>query len=272
MNIKPKVSILIPVYNGQDYISRAIESCLSQVFKDIELIVIDDGSTDQTRQVISNYSNDPRCNIYFNDSNIGLPATLHKGLKLCNADWVARLDSDDIMHPYRLDIQYFFAVKYGVDICGSWARRIDANDKYLGMIRTPISNPEISFALSTYNPIIHPSVLINLKFLNKFNLSYANSRDVLIEDYDLWCRLVLVGAKFYNIPLPLIDYRSHSNSISAIFKSDFNSKRLIISKKLSLVANGKIKDFSLNVLKTNPVLFVKVILRSILAYFIYFSK
>ena len=208
----PKVSILMPVYNAERYLAQAIDSIINQSFTDWELIIINDGSTDQSKSIIESY-NDPRIKHYENEANLKLIKTLNKGIGLCTGEYIARMDSDDISQPERLQIQVDFLDKHpSYVMCGTNARVVDNGGKKIGKIRNLKRNNFLQINLLFSNPFVHPSVVIRRKALenNHYDEYFKH-----IEDYELWCRVALEG-KIANICKDLILYRWHSSNVSVV--------------------------------------------------------
>lgn len=225
----PKVSVLMPVYNAEKYLKRAIESILSQTFDDWELIIINDGSTDTSRQLIENFHDD-RIFCIDNEKNIGLIKTLNKGIKLCNGRYIARMDADDIALPNRLEKQVLF-LDYHPDyiMCGTNAIVIDNDERPIGKIRNFANNDLLQINLLFSNPFIHPCIMIKKQILEQ-NLYDENYKH--IEDYDLWCRIARFG-KIANLNENLLLYRWHDSNISVLNASvQASTKKEIYRRQL----------------------------------------
>ncbi|MFW6383201.1 MAG: glycosyltransferase family 2 protein, partial [Nanoarchaeota archaeon] len=133
MNKKPKVSVLMPAYNSQDYISDAIESILSQTYTDFEFVIIDDCSTDDTWKIIKKYAkNDKRIKAFKNVKNSGVTVSLNNGLEKCSGDYIARMDSDDVSLPKRLEKQVEVLENGKADVVGTNIYFIDEQGKVFG--------------------------------------------------------------------------------------------------------------------------------------------
>ncbi len=200
------------VYNGEKYLSEAIESILNQTYSNFEFLIIDDGSTDSTRQIILSYD-DYRIRLIENDSNIGLTESLNKGIDFARGKYIARMDADDISMPERLEKQVDFMESHeDVAVCGSWAIIIDEKGKAYDSFKNPEHSIEIEAALFFYNPIAHPTVLMKKGIVN-FVGNY-DSFFLKTQDYDLWIRLFLTGYSFYNLQETLLIYRNHKQNIT----------------------------------------------------------
>lgn len=200
----PKVSILLPVYNAEKYLSDCLKSLLNQTFHDFEIIAINDASTDSSLSILYKYAEiDSRLKIYSNKSNLKLAATLNRGIQLSSAPLIARMDADDIALQNRLEYQYnFMSNNPKVAICGT-------NIKVLGtdqIWEMPVSNSSIRATLVFNSPILHPTAIYRKHIICKYN-GY-NENIVYAQDYELWHRLSKDSKiVFANIDIPLIYYR-----------------------------------------------------------------
>lgn len=209
----PLVSVILPVYNAEKYLSSAIESILNQTYKNIELIVINDGSTDESELIIQKIVERDSRIVPISRENKGLIYTLNEGISLSTGKYIARMDADDISNENRIATQVDYLEK-NKDIClvGSFFDSIDENDKFLSSITLCENDNEIKEWFFLGNPICHPSIMINKNIVGN-DFLYDNDWDSA-EDFELWIRLSL-KYRMYNIPKPLIKYRIHSGSISS---------------------------------------------------------
>jgi len=136
--VEPKVTVLMPVYNGERYLNEAVDSILGQTFTDFEFLIIDDASTDKTPEILRSYD-DPRIRVVTNEENLGLSKSLNKGLALARGEFIARMDADDVSYPYRLQVQHEFMTQHpGAGVIGSWAEYIDRKGEIVHRYRAPI--------------------------------------------------------------------------------------------------------------------------------------
>lgn len=208
----PRVSVLMPVYNAGQYLAQAIDSIVSQTLKDWELILINDGSTDDSDTIISRYK-DSRIYYVKNETNLGLIKTLNKGIDYCGGKYIARMDADDISHPDRLKLQVSFLDNHPDHVlCGTDATVVDATGMQTGKIRNLCHNEALQINLLFSPPFIHPSVMIRSDVLrnNKYDEAYKH-----VEDYELWTRITKVG-KLANIGKDLLKYRWHDSNVSVL--------------------------------------------------------
>jgi len=200
----PKVSVIMPVYNAGLYLHRAVSSILSQTFQDFEFLVIDDGSTDGSQEVVRSFS-DKRIRFIQNSQNTGVASTLNKGLNLASSKYIARMDGDDISAPTRLISQVaLLERKCHLGICGAWVRTLDCNGKG-HVIRFPRDAETIRSFILFNNPLNHPVVMMRKSLIEKYQLRYDQSC-LAAQDYEFWSRcLACFDAE--NIPKALLTWR-----------------------------------------------------------------
>ncbi len=233
--ICPKISIIMPVYNGQKYLKSAIESILNQTFQEFELIIIDDCSTDESVNIVLSYK-DKKIVLIKNKANLGIGASLNIGLDRAKGSYIARMDADDISISNRLLVQYeFMKNNKDIGVCGSWYKNFGKSNK---IKHKPIFSENIKVALLFDCVIGHSTVMIRKEVIDKTGLKY-NGNYKKSQDYDLWSRLSPL-TKFYNIPQVLVKYRVHMGQVGNIrnsFYSDkvraFNSKNIF--KELNIL-------------------------------------
>jgi glycosyltransferase involved in cell wall biosynthesis len=201
MDSNIKISILLPAYNAEKTISKSIESILNQSYKNFELIILNDGSTDSTQEIINTYS-DPRIVAMENESNIGLINTLNKGFTLSKGTFIARIDADDIwIDVDKLSNQVDFLIKNPNHVLVG-TQAIIKNGKGNSQTCYPLSDSEIRKSILSKNPFLHSSIVFKKDVLRE--IPYRKE-DYLVEDYSLWLRLGLLG-KFANLPDYSLEY------------------------------------------------------------------
>jgi len=207
----PKVTILLPVFNAEAYLNESVESILAQTFADFELLAINDGSTDHSREILTSFS-DSRLKIIDNDSNRGLIYTLNRGIELARGEFIARMDADDISKKNRLEKQVNYLNNHPkVALLGSWAEYVDQDGRYILLRKVPMGNKIIQEKLLEVCCFIHPSVMLRTSVVRQFN---GYRQDALhAEDYDLWLH-ISENYEVDNISEPLIRYRIHPDQIS----------------------------------------------------------
>ncbi|WP_461638815.1 glycosyltransferase family 2 protein [Labilibaculum euxinus] len=212
-----KCSVLMPVYNGEKYLRDAINSILNQTFKDYEFLIINDGSTDCSEEIVLSYS-DPRIRYIKNLENLKLVKTLNKGLDLCQGEYIARMDADDIALPTKLEKQIAYLDTHPeVIVCGTQIERFGLNKckkKKISWIRT--NNEEIKAQLLLSSCFAHPTVVIRSSVIKEFNFKYDANYEHM-EDYKMWADLAKIG-NFYNIPESLLRYRLTEGQICSKYK------------------------------------------------------
>jgi glycosyltransferase involved in cell wall biosynthesis len=229
--MSPLVSVLMPVYNAEPYLGEAIRSIINQSFNDFELVICNDGSTDRSKKIIQSFD-DKRIVYIENEKNIGIIGSRNKMVSIAKGDFLAVMDSDDLSSPHRLEKQVKFLKanpQYG--ICGSWAIKINQNNKRLGYIQMPSKNEEIRINLLFQSSFVHSSVCLRRSLLKDF---FYSKEFPVAEDYDLWVHLANT-TKMYNIPEYLLFYRWHHGNISKEKQLLMNEKRCqIIRRQLEL--------------------------------------
>lgn len=218
----------MPVYNAERYLAQAIDSVLKQTYSDFELVLINDGSTDSSKEIILSY-NDGRIRYIENEKNIGIVNTLNKGVDLCNGEYIVRMDADDVCNPSRFERQIAFMRKHPeVGVCGSWITLIDENNNVTGSNLSQVKSEFIKIHQLFSVPFNHPSVIVKSELLKQTPYEHV----IAAEDYDLWCRLE-EQTEFANIPELLLQYRWHQTNVSKE-KADIQqeSKDSVILKQL----------------------------------------
>ncbi|MDR0832716.1 MAG: glycosyltransferase [Candidatus Symbiothrix sp.] len=226
------ISVVIPVYNGENYLAEAIDSILGQSFTDFELIVINDGSTDATVAILENYK-DPRLKVVHNDGNKGIVYSLNKGLDLCQGKYIARMDADDIALPQRFQVQYdFMEANPDVGICGSAIQTFSDVAATRTCLKYPVSDLGVRAMSFLRSPFAHPTVILRKAVLDKVHLRYPI--DFKVEDYAFWVE-ILKYTKGHNIPKVLLHYRVVNKSLTTnLFcnQSIFYQDTVIIQRNL----------------------------------------
>ncbi len=239
----PAISIILPAYNAAKYIGETISSLLSQTFTDFELLVIDDGSADDTLAIVKSFT-DSRIQLVTNGQNLGLIKTLNKAAALCKGQYTARMDADDIALPNRLQLQKAFLDNHPQTAAvAGWVNFIDEKGTQTGiweLDRQTNTAATIKKALLKENCIAHPTVMIRTEILQQFLYS-SNQRN--IEDYDLWLRLCAAGMQIEKVQEPVLLYRVHSASITGtkLKKSNFFFKHCNCKLKFIKGALGKFR-------------------------------
>nr|MCR5024531.1 glycosyltransferase [Lachnospiraceae bacterium] len=208
---EPLISVVMATYNDAQDLKRSVGSILRQTFRRLEMIIIDDGSTDNTQEVLLGIQDD-RLVLIKNDKNKGLPYSLNRGIMCARGKYIARMDADDISFPKRLELQYEYMESHpDITICG-------CDYVYLNENRKPVyyhvddNSDEIRSRVIYTQPLAHPSWVIRkadisgkIKYNNKFKRS---------QDYEMMCQIIKHGLKLGNVEKTLLFYDYRDNSIS----------------------------------------------------------
>lgn len=215
---KPKISVIMAAYNAVNYIEKSIISILEQTFKEWELIIINDCSTDHTPEIVEKYIRlDPRIILLGNEVNINQALSRNRGISKARGKYIAILDDDDIAFPDRLKIQYdFLENNPAVALVASAAEIIDKDGKIIGHKRSPENLDELRFRIILKNPLVHSSVMYRKELMEKiggYNNKYFNA-----EDYKFYSELI---KKYEIVSLPnvLLKYRHTPQAISIAHSS-----------------------------------------------------
>ncbi len=221
----PAVSVVVPTYNAGRYIAEAVTSILSQDFSDFELLLVDDGSTDDTATVVQPFAADPRVRLLRNERNMGLIATLHRAYAECRAQFIARMDADDICDPARLGRQVAFLRDHSeVGIVGGAIRFF--GNVAPNVFQFPTDHEAIRPAMLFYCPLAHPALMFRRELVEQGLIRYDdNFRHA--EDYHLWSHLLL-RVTSANLPEVVLDYRLHAQQVS----SDSSDKQYAASLRV----------------------------------------
>lgn len=228
--MKPDISVIMSVYNGETYLKEAIESVIKQTFKNWELIIINDCSTDSTGEMLAEFASmDERIKVHTNEVNLKLPTSLNKAISLCSGKYIARMDADDICLPERFEKQYkfmeensdialsscrFLTVKNGVYASGGAGGRCDFE--------------ALKAMLLVVNPILHPGVIAKADVMKKYNYDTTLT---CTEDLELWTRMVMENQKIQIIPECLLIYRLHDKQITSTTLERQHTEVLKIEQK-----------------------------------------
>lgn len=220
-DMTPTVTVLMPVWNAEEFVSGAVESILQQSFADFELLVIEDGSTDGTRGILKTFT-DSRLKIFENGARRGVVASLNRGLELAQGRYIARMDADDISLFRRLEKQVaFMDANPEVGVSSGWLKTM--GDRVDRIWKSPQHHDEILAAMFCDSCIWHPAAIMRREVMDRNGLTYEPEYP-RSEDYRLWTRFAVVS-KLANLPEVLIRYRIHPGQ---------ESKRPNTSQKIRL--------------------------------------
>lgn len=206
----PIVSVVMPVFNAEKYVEDAVRSILRQTFAKFELIIINDGSTDGTLNILKGLEALDERLLLVSRNNLGLVATLNEGIGIARGQWLARMDADDIALPNRLERQLKWLELTGADICGGWVRFFGASDKRI--LKHSETDEAIRMELLFGSPFAHPTVMVRTHLIRHLRYDKAWEK---CEDYDLWERAARAGWSMTNVPEVLLMYRQHEAQISS---------------------------------------------------------
>lgn len=239
----PLVSVVMSIYNDGHYVSQAVESILAQSFRDFEFLIVDDGCTDNTREVISRYD-DPRIRVIVNEENLGLAPSLNKAIRQSRATYVARQDADDISLPDRLERE-ITCLESQPDICMVGSPAIVVSDAGVPKGHWAVSSADIDlkWQLLFSNPFIHSSIMLRRTVLERAGY-YPDDPQIFrafVEDYDLWSRMNRIG-RSTNLSEPLVMFRQNPTSASTrTHEQQLYQRNLIAKRNVSwILGSGEI--------------------------------
>ena len=251
--VEARLTVLMPVYNGERFLREAIDSILGQSFKPFEFLIIDDGSTDASAEIVESYR-DPRIRFVRNSSNMGIAPTLNKGISLASCELIARMDADDISHPQRLQKQFGYLKRNPeCALVSTWARVVNEDKKFVRLerYRSNFYYYNLTFECWMY----HPTIMFRksaVEQIGMYQMPYS-------EDYDLFWRMS-TQYRIGNIAEPLVDYRLSPTSLNTVMKKveyDIaNEQNVIRNIRYYMGADFKISHACLECLRHNfkPVL------------------
>lgn len=214
---RPLVSVLLPCYNAEKHLQEALMSILNQTYTNLEVIAINDCSSDQTENILSDIAKkDPRIKVYNNEENLKLIRTLNKGIELCNGEYIARMDADDIALPQRIEKEVNFLEEHkDHDIVSSLFLAFQSESpKKTTLHHNPLTDAELRAYMLFKSGICHPAAMIRRRVFTeldlKFELDYLH-----VEDYAFWSKAIY-KTKIANIGEPLLLYRVHSHQVSSL--------------------------------------------------------
>lgn len=242
-----KVSVIMPVYNSEEYLGQAIESILNQTFRDFELLIINDGSTDNSMEIINQYcKKDNRIKVYSNESNKGLPYTRERALNLAHGEYIALMDADDISYKERLEIQVrylddfndVFMVASNFDIIEE--ENIKKNIKIILKNNSILENNLLDYKMIFHNPIGNSTVMFRKSVIDKQKISYRKECFVA-QDYAFWvdCKK---NNKFKIINKALVAYRQGHNNVT---KKSLGNRSIERKRVIDEIRNRAIKNSGL---------------------------
>jgi glycosyltransferase involved in cell wall biosynthesis len=219
----PKVSVITTVYNCEKFVKESLDSVFAQNYRNFELILVNDGSSDATRSILEPFLEKYGDFIVFLDFNENkrIPTRRNEAIEQAKGDYISIHDGDDISLPNRLEKQVKFLDEHPDIFCvGSWAERIDEDNKDIGVMQYPPSTHEEIVSIITsnrtfyLNPIIDPTTMFRHDEFIKLGMYTLRDDIYTVPDYDLWLRAIVYGRKFANLQENLIKYRVNSQSMT----------------------------------------------------------
>ena len=208
----PDISVLMTAYNAQQFVEETIRSVQGQTLSDFEFIIVNDGSTDRTAEILDGFARqDSRIRVLHLE-NQGIPKAANAGLAECRGEFVARIDADDLAKPTRFAQQLPYIRQHGLVALGTWHDLIDEHGRFLRIQPTPVDDESIQRgALQGHGTICNPTSMIRRAAILEVN---GYSEDLSsAEDLDMWLKLGEIG-RLGNLPVSMTQYRLHSGSIS----------------------------------------------------------
>ena len=243
MNHTPPITVLMPVYNASAFLRLSIDSVIYQTYSNFEFVIINDGSTDDSEEIISHYTDNRIC-YHKNEANLGLIATLNRGIGIATGKYILRMDADDICQPDRFSKQVSFMEGHlDIGISGCCA---DVIDKPYVKMRYDSDDALIRVKMLYQCHMLHPSVIIRKDVIDKFHFKY-DPAFLHAEDYDLFYRISKV-TKLANLPDTLLFYREHNESVSRLNSEVQQSNSIKVIKQ-------QFKDIGLNTTTTEIEIF-----------------
>lgn len=244
----PLMTVLMPVYNAELFLREAMDSILHQTFTDFEFLIIDDGSTDSSTEIIQSYT-DPRIRFIKNERNLGISLTLNKGIELAKAELIARMDADDISYPDRLQKQYdYMAAHPECGMLSTWARVISQDKKFIRLERYRSNFYYYNLTFECW--IYHPTIVFTktaVKAAGMYSMPYS-------EDYDLFWQIAR-RYKIANLAEPLVDYRLSPTSLNTVLRKHeydiANEQNVLRNIRYYMGDNFTISKESLELLRHN---------------------
>lgn len=207
----PNVSVILSVKNGEAYLGQALSSVFRQTFTDFELVVVDDGSTDRTPEILGSIS-DPRLTV-ITQSNVGLTVSLNRALARSRGDLIARMDADDVAHPERFAWQIAYLDAHPeVGLLGTACQEITPEGRVVTTVVPPANDAQIRRALIHRNPFIHSSIMARRGVIER--AGRYDERLEVAQDYDLWLRMSRL-TRMANLARPLVQRRLTPGRVSS---------------------------------------------------------
>ena len=265
----PEISVIMSVYNAEETVKYAIESIIGQTLKNFEFIIINDGSTDGTFDVLMEYFQKDNRIIIINQENIGLTKSLNRSVEIARGRYIARQDADDVSLNKRLEIEKNFLEERGLDFVGSNVIYINKKREELFTSSLPLEYEDIFSKITKFNPFIHSTILIKSSLLKKYKY---DERFEMAQDYDLWLRILEDGYRAMNIKKPLLKFMfSTGDDIKSLKKRNKSTYYSLVALKLAN-ERGKWKIPKFQIIKRKVLLHIPVYIKRIYHLFISYEK
>ena len=237
-----RISVLLAVYNGASHLSESIQSILDQTFRDFEFVIVNDGSTDETKQILETFKKqDSRIKLIQNDTNIGLTRSLNSGFKHVHGEYIARMDADDIALPKRFEMQLQYLESHPeVGVVGTAYEWINDSGQGIGKPNILTKPKDIQRILIRTNPLMHGSVMMRtevFKCVGGYDESYTKA-----QDYALWFKCIKF-TQLANLPEVLMQKRMSKHMIS--FASEQMQMRFGARARLRAIQSGLYPSWTL---------------------------
>lgn len=237
MNLSNKMlDVIMPCYNAEKYISRALESLRIQTFKEFRIIIIDDGSTDNTRDIVTRYmKEDERIELFYNKENKGVAYTRNKGLNLCTAKYIAYMDADDISDIKRFEVQIDYLESHPeIGAVSSNIYRIDSNDRIVERRKErDYCSEEVKAALIFNDIFANSAAMFRTQVVRDYSLCY-NENDIIAEDYRFWCKFSMYS-NMYIMGRALYCYRINDMGLTTVNSSTDSANKIINNIRLYML-------------------------------------
>jgi len=232
---EPLVTVLIPVRQAGQFLSDALTSIVNQSYRNLEILLVDDGSPDDARDIINKFD-DPRIIMLRDGLSLGVTTRLNQGLDLARGKYIARMDADDIAAADRIERQVRFMERNTeVAVVGTAAALIDQHNRVIGAPRrSAFDDLSIKWRLITSNCIVHPATMLRARVVREYR--YAADYPVA-QDYELWLRLAANGFCLANLPEVLLLNRHHGDAVSTVRRQqqmELSAKALVLYLKNTL--------------------------------------
>jgi glycosyltransferase involved in cell wall biosynthesis len=226
------ISVVLPCFDAERFLPTALDSILEQTHLDLEVIAVDDGSHDSTREILSAYARrDRRVRVLVNENNLGLIRTLNRGVAEARGSFIARMDADDVAAPVRLERQIqFLAERPDLAVVGAGAHLIDEEGRVLSRLPVRCRGPVGAGFLALFaTPIVHPTMMARADVLKRYPYRLADEC-LHVEDYELFTRMIAEGVGLGNVDESLHRLRIRVSSVSRRYEQTQVANFLLLAR------------------------------------------